>query len=129
MIDVLGITLPLAEMISVYILFRLKHVAADYFLQPTWMARGKEQVAGWAPALFTHAAIHACGTTAIALLFAPSLWWLGAIDFMLHAMIDKGKSLWGPRQPTEPIFWWAHGVDQEAHNLTHFAFVIVIVVA
>jgi hypothetical protein len=71
--------------------------------------------------------VHASGTTAIAIAFAPSLWWLGAVDFVLHAMIDKSKTLWGPRQPNEPVFWWAHGIDQEAHHLTHFAFVIAIV--
>jgi hypothetical protein len=128
-IDFLGLSLPLAEIVSVYLLFRIKHLMADYVLQTTWMARGKEQTVGWAAALCAHAGVHASGTAAIALAFAPSLWWLGAVDFVLHAMIDKSKTLWGPRQPTEPVFWWAHGIDQEAHNLTHFAFVIAIVLA
>jgi uncharacterized protein DUF3307 len=128
-IDSLGLSLPLAKIVSVYLLFRIKHLMADYLLQTTWMARGKEQAVGWAGALCAHAAVHASGTTAIALAFAPSLWWLGVVDFVLHAMIDKSKTLWGPRQPSEPVFWWAHGIDQEAHHLTHFAFVIAIVLA
>lgn len=129
MIELLGMSLPLAEIASVYLLFRLKHFMADYLFQTSWMARGKEQTVGWAGALFAHTGMHAIGTMAIALVFAPSLWWLGAVDFFLHALIDKSKSLWGVHQPSEPVFWWAHGIDQEAHNITHFAFVIAIVLA
>jgi hypothetical protein len=128
--DVFGLlelTPQVAEIISVYLLFRLKHFMGDYLLQTSWMARGKEQTVGWAGALCAHAAIHACGTTAIALIFAPVLWWLGLLDFLLHAAIDKSKCMWGCRHPKEAAFWWAHGIDQEAHNLTHFAFVLIIV--
>ena len=129
MLGSLELTPQVTDLISVYLLFRLKHFMADYLLQTTWMARGKEQAVGWAGALCAHAAVHACGTTAIALTFAPALWWLGPVDFALHGAIDKAKSTWGNRPPTEPMFWWAHGLDQEAHHLTHFAFVLVIVLA
>lgn len=129
MLGLLELTPQVATIVSVYLLFRLKHFMADYVLQTSAMARGKEQAVGWVGALCAHAAIHACGTTAIVLAFAPKLWWLGILDFLLHAAIDKSKCLWGCRQPSEPAFWWAHGLDQEAHNLTHFAFVLIIVLA
>ena len=126
-LGLLELTPQVAAIVSVYLLFRLKHFTADYLLQTSWMARGKERAVGWASALCAHAAVHACGTTAIAVTFAPTLWWLGLVDFLLHAAIDKSKTMWGSPPPTEPIFWWAHGLDQEAHNLTHFAFVLIIV--
>ena len=129
MLGLLELTPQVAAIVSVYLLFRLKHFMADYALQTSWMARGKERAVGWAGALCAHAAVHACGTTAITLIFVPALWWLGLVDFLLHAAIDKSKTIWRSSQPTEPIVWWAHGIDQEAHNLTHFAFVLIIVLA
>ena len=130
MTDVLNASLPLAEMLAVYLLFRLKHFMADYLLQTTWMARGKQKDEGWATALFAHAGMHAIGTTAIAAAFAPSMMFLGGIDLFLHALIDRAKVA-SCRQlnPSQPVFWWLHGIDQEAHNLTHFAFVLAIMLA
>ena len=54
-----------------------KHYGADFVGQTEWMARGKERVSGWAAPLAAHAGLHALGTLCIALLFKPSLWWLG----------------------------------------------------
>ena len=44
--DFLGATLPLADILAVYLLFRLKHFMADYLLQTSWMVRGKERAGG-----------------------------------------------------------------------------------
>jgi len=127
--DLLTSTLPVADILTVYLLFRLKHFMADYLLQTSWMARGKEKEVGWASALFAHAGVHAIGTTAIAAMFAPSLMFLGAVDLVVHAGIDKTKASIRRLQPNQPAFWWAHGIDQEAHHLTHFAYVLAIVLA
>lgn len=124
--------LILGDFIALYLAFRGKHLAADYFLQTQWMARGKSGDAHWMTPLFAHASVHGLGTTLIALVFAPSLWWLGPIDVILHASIDRIKALpclGGRWQPSQPAFWWCHGVDQEAHNLTHLAFIAVILLA
>lgn len=129
MTDFLTLTMPVADILTVYLLFRLKHFMADYLLQTSWMARGKEKEVGWAGALFAHAGVHAIGTTAIAAIFAPSMMFLGAIDLLVHAGIDKTKASIRRFQPNQPAFWWAHGVDQEAHHLTHFAYVLAIVLA
>lgn len=129
MTDFLNLTLPLADVVTVYLLFRLKHFMADYLLQTTWMARGKEKPVGWATALFAHAGVHAIGTTAIAAAFAPSMMILGTIDLFLHAGIDRAKAACRQLTPSQPAFWWAHGIDQEAHHLTHFAYVLVIILA
>lgn len=129
MTEFLSATLPLADVLTVYLLFRVKHFMADYFLQTTWMVRGKEKDSGWVTALFTHAAVHAGGTTAIAAAFAPSMIFLGTIDLFLHAGIDRTKAAWRRLEPSQPAFWWAHGIDQEAHHLTHFAYVLAITLA
>ncbi len=127
--DFLGSTLHLADVLAVYLLFRLKHFMADFLLQTSWMVHGKERREGWAPALFAHAGVHAIGTTAIAATFAPSMMFLGAIDLFLHAGIDRTKAFCRRLTPCQPAFWWVHGIDQEAHHLTHFAYVLAITLA
>lgn len=118
------------SLIVLYVLFRLKHFACDFLLQSDWMAltKGKPGREGY-QALFIHAFIHALGTFLIVLLYAPSLWWLGPLDFVIHSVIDriKGyftyKRAWGAK---DTIFWWTLGADQEAHNFTHLAYIILI---
>ncbi|MEL6961878.1 MAG: DUF3307 domain-containing protein [Pseudomonadota bacterium] len=129
MSNFLNATLPLADLLSLYLLFRLKHFMADYVLQTSWMARGKEQPDGWLTALFAHSGVHALGTAAIAAAFAPSMIFLGTVDLFLHASIDRAKTYCGRYTPSQPVFWWIHGVDQEAHHLCHFAYVLAIVLA
>ncbi len=121
---------PLA-IIVLYALFRLKHFACDFMLQTDWMAltKGKPGAEGY-KALFTHTAIHALGTLVIVLAFAPDLWWLAPLDLVIHSIIDriKGSLTYNLQwKPSEKIFWWTFGLDQEAHNFTHLAYIIVIV--
>lgn len=121
------------SLIILYCLFRVKHFACDFLLQTDWMAltKGKPGREGWR-ALFVHSGIHALGTLLIVLMFAPALWWLAAIDFVIHSIIDriKGhftyKSGWAPK---DTVFWWTLGLDQEAHNFTHLAYIIYICLA
>jgi hypothetical protein len=122
-------SVPLGLLAVTYALFRVKHLVGDSFLQTCWMARGKGS-ASWALPLLAHAGVHGLGTAAIALAVAPALWWLGLVDLVVQGAVDRLKampSLGGRWQPGEPAFWWAFGLDQEAHRLTHFAFVVLIV--
>ena len=121
------------SLIILYSLFRIKHFACDFLFQTDWMAltKGKPGKEGY-HALFIHAGIHALGALAIVLLFAPTLWWLFFVDFIMHAGIDRFKgSLTFKRGwlPKDTIFWWSFGMDQEAHNFCHLAYIIIIVVA
>ena len=117
--------------IILYIAFRLKHFACDFLLQTDWMAltKGKPGQEGY-KALFSHTGIHALGTLIIVLIFTPSLWWLAPLDFVIHSAIDRTKG-WLTFQrgwkPSDTIFWWSFGIDQEAHNLTHLAFLVIMV--
>ncbi len=118
------------SLVILYSLFRLKHFACDFLLQTDWMAlmKGKPGQEGY-KALFTHSAIHALGTLVIVLIFTPALWWLAAVDFGVHSLIDRVKGYYTYKkgwQPKDTIFWWTLGADQEAHNFTHLAYIIVM---
>lgn len=121
---------PLA-ILALYVAFRLKQFICDFLLQNDWMALNKGKP-GWEgyKALITHAAVHGVGTTLIMLVLAPSFWWLGAVDFIVHGMVDRLKGIysyqkgWGYQ---DRWFWWSFGLDQEAHNFTHLAYILIIV--
>lgn len=119
------------QIILVYLLFRLKQLICDFFFQTSWMAlkKGKALPEGALP-LISHSAIHATGTLIIAMIVAPAFWWLGPVDFLIHATIDRSKAVLNEKKgwtPESTEFWWAIGIDQEAHNLTHLAYLILMV--
>lgn len=118
-------------LLLLYVSFRVKQFAGDFLLQTDWMAlnKGKPGREGYR-ALFSHTIYHAAGTALIALLFAPALWWLGLADFCVHSLIDRTKGVLTYRkgwQYTDRWFWWSFGLDQEAHNYTHLAYIVLIV--
>lgn len=118
------------SLLLLYVLFRLKHFACDFLFQSDWMAltKGKPGREGYR-ALFTHSAIHGVGTALITLFFAPALWWLGLVDFVVHSIVDRIKGYFTYRQgwtSKDTLFWWTLGADQEAHNFTHLAYIVII---
>lgn len=120
---------PLSFVLSLVLAFGLKHLLADYFLQTRWMVCGKGANSGWAAPLVAHAAVHAAGTLVITMIAAPALWWLAIVDWLIHGTIDRVRAMpcvGGKLHPGQPAFWWALGVDQEAHALTHLAFIALI---
>ena len=125
--------MTLLTFLYLYIAFRLKHFLCDFLFQSDWIALTKAQpgVEGH-KALLIHAGIHAVGTLGIVMIFIPALWWLAVVDFLVHGLIDfvKGrftyKMGWTPK---DTKFWWAIGFDQELHNYTHLAYMIVILSA
>jgi len=128
--------LTLPEQISTQLLiwavalFIIKHLLADFILQTSWMAKGKEQTEGWLAPLFAHVAVHAMGTLLIALLLAPQMAWLALVDLGIHGLIDKSKTLIQQRyhfKIHEAAYWWLLGTDQTLHHLTHLAFAVLIV--
>ncbi|KIZ44277.1 MULTISPECIES: DUF3307 domain-containing protein [Rhodopseudomonas] len=100
-----------------------KHVVADFFLQNSWMALGKDQKTGWALPLLTHCSVHLILTTALVLMIAPRLWFVGPIDFAIHLAIDRAKGFCVATYnvtPQHQWFWWLIGTDQALHHLTGF---------
>jgi len=124
----------LVYILLLYLAFRAKQVICDFFLQTGWLALTKEATQtrdGW-KALAVHAGIHAAFTFMLVVVFAPKLWWLGIVDFFVHGAIDRAKAVivfknnWTYKNYQ---YWWAMGLDQEAHNLTHLAYIINIVMS
>lgn len=125
--------MTILSILLLYLCFRLKQFVCDFLLQTDWMAlnKGKPGREGYM-ALATHAGIHGVGTALVMLVFAPGLWWLGLLDIVIHGAIDrfKGKVTFQHGwTPNDRWFWWSFGLDQEAHNLTHFAYILVVLAA
>jgi hypothetical protein len=78
-----------------------KHLLADYVLQSSWMAHGKQRSHDWLAPLAVHAGCHGVLTTAVALAAAPRLWWLGLVDFFVHSSIDRCKGIAGRGLPLD----------------------------
>lgn len=111
-------------------LFCIKHYLADFVLQTTWMSRGKESPNGWLAPLAAHAGMHALLTGVIFLALSPSLAIIATVaDWTIHGAIDRGKAIASrslEAATDNPVFWWLHGADQMAHQLTHLGFAILI---
>ena len=106
-----------------------KHLLADYVLQSSWMAHGKQRSHDWLAPLAAHAGCHGVLTTAIALVAAPRLWWLGVVDFFVHSTIDRCKGITASAYrwtPVHRLFWWSMGIDQSLHHLTGFFLAVII---
>ncbi|MBC2775497.1 DUF3307 domain-containing protein [Rhizobium sp. AQ_MP] len=113
-------------------LFILKHLLADFLLQTSWMAMGKERREGWLAPLFAHIAVHAAGTLLISLLMAPMLAWLALVDLVVHGAIDRAKTSLQGRyrfKVDQAAYWWLFGTDQTLHHLTHLVFAVWIAAA
>jgi hypothetical protein len=112
--------------------FVVKQFLADFVLQTSWMAYGKEREAGWVVPLGTHAGIHAAATALIAAAAAPRMVWIALIDLVIHFAVDRAKAVASRRlkaTPDRPIYWWLLGFDQSVHHLTHLGFSILLIAA
>jgi Protein of unknown function (DUF3307) len=100
-----------------------KHIIADFVLQNSWMALGKDQKIGWALPLLAHCLVHLAVALALILAIAPRFWFLAVIDFVIHIVVDRAKGLVASRFDVtveHPWFWTLIGVDQALHHLTGF---------
>lgn len=116
-----------------FIGLELKHVVADYFMQPGWMLAGKgdfRQIGGYA-----HAGVHA-GMSLLVLLVAgtPLLALVGIViaEFVVHYLLDYSKIQYsrGVHVDSRPRRFWAlHGTDQMAHQLTYAAMTYAVLLS
>lgn len=125
--------MTLYTLLALYLCFRAKQLVCDFFLQTSWIAhtKGAYFSKGGAKALALHAGFHALFTLVLMMFFAPTLWWLSIVDFVVHATIDKLKAAfveWRKWTYNDTFWWWSLGIDQEAHNLTHLAYIVFIVI-
>jgi hypothetical protein len=116
-------SVALGALVGWMLVLTVKHVIADFFLQNSWMALGKDQKTGWALPLLVHCAIHGVLTTVLILIIAPRFWFVGLIDFAIHLCVDRAKGLCVSGfnvNPEHQWFWWLIGIDQALHHLTGF---------
>jgi len=128
------------HLVLLLLVFETKHLFADYLLQGEYML-GKFRRQGWVRPLAAHCAVHALMTLAICLVVRPELFWLAAVDFGIHFVMDRVKAspdllgrykaLSAREMPTATAeerrgnryFWWSLGFDQYVHQLTSLAIV------
>lgn len=127
-----GSVAPVWTLVGCILLFTVKHYVADFLIQTAWIASGKEARQGWALPLLVHAAGHAGLTLGIVLAVQPRLWWLAAIDLVVHVGIDRSKSLfgrWGDWTPQDARYWWLLGFDQLLHQVTNIGLAAALILA
>jgi len=118
-------SVPVGALIGWMVLLAIKHVIADFVLQTSWMAIGKDQRTGWFLPLLAHCGVHFAVAMVMILIVAPRFWFVAVIDFVIHITIDRGKGLIASRcgvtqENQHPWFWTLIGVDQALHHLTGF---------
>lgn len=111
----------------------LKHLIADYFLQPGWILAGKGDFGK--PGGYAHAGLHAALTGVVLVLAGtPMLLLLAimALEFVVHYLLDYSKIAYsrGIHVHTDPSRFWAlHGIDQFLHQLTYAAIAYAVLVS
>ena len=105
------------------LLLTAKHIVADFLLQNSWMAIGKDQKTGWALPLLAHCLVHLGVALLLILVVAPKFWFVAFIDFAIHIVIDRSKGYIAANfgiNHENPWVWSLIGVDQALHHLTGF---------
>ena len=118
-------SVPVGALVGWMLLLTVKHVIADFMLQTSWMAIGKDQKTGWALPLLAHCLVHLAVSMALILIVAPRFWFVAFIDFAIHITVDRIKGIIASRfgvtlENEHPWFWTLIGVDQALHHLTGF---------
>lgn len=122
-------SLAVGQLVRWMLILTVKHVIADFILQNSWMALGKDQKTGWAQPLLVHCAVHGALTTVLTLIIAPRFWFIGLVDVAVHITVDRTKSICASGfnvTREHQWFWWLLGIDQALHNLTGFFLSIYI---
>src|SRR5882757_10983577 len=86
-------SVPVGALIGWMLLLTTKHVIADFFLQSTWMAVGKDLKKGWALPLLAHCLVHLAVAMVLILIVAPRFWFVAFIDFVIHIIVDRAKGI------------------------------------
>ena len=110
-------------LVLLLVIFQVKHFFADFVFQNVYMLQKSRPGWNFALPLAIHCGVHAAFSLAIILWWNPSLWWLAAVDFAVHFVMDRIKA--GPRylgryhDMRGKAFWVTFGLDQMVHHLTH----------
>jgi hypothetical protein len=111
---------------------QIKHWYADFVIQ-TYMQTVKKGV--WMhPVGISHSGDHVVCTYLALLIFSVlvtplsglAIIIVGAVEGIIHYMIDFVKVKYGCKDMTKPLFWNQFGQDQLAHQITYLAMVPVL---
>ena len=114
-------------MISIVILFFIKHFLADFVFQTTYQWSNKGTFLH--PGGLIHSGIHAALTTIILLIYDVCFIELIALDFVAHYVIDYCKVNINKKfnwTPDTYWFWVLTGLDQLLHYLTYIVILYLI---
>jgi hypothetical protein len=116
-------SVPVGALVGWMLLLTVKHIVADFMLQNSWMAIGKDQKTGWAMPLLAHCLVHLAVSLFLIMVVAPRFWFVAFVDFAIHIVVDRVKGIFSSSfgvTQEHPWFWTLIGVDQALHHLTGF---------
>lgn len=105
--------------LTLLIIFQIKHLIADYYLQYPYMYQNKGAKYNWFWPLTHHSIVHASMTIVIVGAYTGSvgITTLAFIfDFVTHFITDRWKATQGIGPDTKK-FWTDLGIDQMVHHL------------
>jgi hypothetical protein len=114
------------ETISVLILlllFQVKHVAADFFLQNAYIIQNRRYYGH--PGGLLHVAIHLAGSLIALVIMGTSAATLALMllaEGVIHYHLDWAKDNFVFRRdltPRDASYWYATGIDQGLHQATY----------
>src|SRR5438034_1262241 len=86
-------SVPVGALVGWMLLLTVKHIIADFMLQNSWMAIGKDLKKGWALPLLAHCLVHLAVALILILIVAPKFWFVALIDFVIHITVDRLKGI------------------------------------
>src|SRR4030095_5213198 len=86
-------TVPVGALVGWMLLLTAKHIVADFFLQNSWMAIGKDQKIGWALPLLGPCLVQLATSLLLILLIAPKFCFVAFIDFFIPLAVDRAKGI------------------------------------
>lgn len=123
------------EIFVLLVLFQVKHLVADYYLQFPYMYENKGKKDGWFSPLFSHSVVHGIGTLWIMipyeLIVGTNSFWiliLPFFDIITHFVIDRWKAT-RKGGPDTSQFWTNLGIDQMLHHLVSIGIIYLLVTA
>lgn len=123
--------LEIVTIFALLFIYQLKHYFCDYLFQNEYML-GKFKREGWVAPLTAHCLVHAAATFAIIINFTDNIalvFYLSVFDFVTHFIMDRIKAspnLLGRFNHQQKEFWWALGLDQMWHHLTHYVIIFAV---
>src|SRR3954453_23596221 len=84
-------SVPVAALVGWMLLLTFKHVIADFVLQNSWMAIGKDQKTGWPLPLLPHCLVHFVVALIFIVMIAPRFWFVAVIDLAIISTLVRPR--------------------------------------